>query len=78
MVKAYDLADLAAKAKAQGLPLAEEGCARMLKCIDAWLIESAALSENKIDDLDIPLIPYLEKLALGYLDKVDGKDDARA
>lgn len=73
MDKAYDLKDLAAKLKGRGLDVAEEGARVVVEELDKWLIESAALSENKIDDVAALGIPQLEKLALAYVDKIDGK-----
>lgn len=77
MEKAYDLKDLAARLKSRGLDVAEEGARVVIEELDAWLVESAAISENKFDDLAAIGIPQLEKLALGLVDKIDGKVDAK-
>lgn len=73
MTKAYDLADLEARLKAQGLPVAEGAAKLVIQQVAGWLVDSAALSANKIDDVAALGIPELETLALGIADKIDGK-----
>ena len=73
MEKAYDVKALAVKLKARGLDVGEELVKVIVEETCDWVVESAALSENKIDDLAAIGIPQLEKLALGYVDKIDGQ-----
>ena len=72
--KAYDIKVLIAKFKARGLDLTEEAAKMMIQDLCVWLKESAALSENKIDDVAALGIPELEKLALALADKIDGQE----
>lgn len=74
MQKAYDLNDLVQKLKARGLDVAEEGAKVIVEETSGWIVESAALSENKIDDVVALGMPHLQKLALGLVDKIDGKE----
>jgi len=71
--KAYDLKDLGKKLKDEGLELAEDAAAKVVKCTLAWLKESAALSPNKMDDLVAPLLTPLEAYVLEQVDKIDGQ-----
>lgn len=73
MLKAYDLNDLVMKLKARGLDVAEDMAKVIIQESAKWIVESAALSENKIDDVAALGMPELEKLALGLADKIDGQ-----
>jgi len=73
MEKAYQLTDLAEKLKAEGLDVAEDVAGKVLKCTMAWLKESAALSENKMDDMVAPLLVPIENYILTQIDKIDGE-----
>lgn len=74
MEKAYDISDLAARLKARGLDLAEEGAKIVIEEASQWLVDSAALSENKLDDIAALGIPQIKELALKYADKIDGHE----
>lgn len=74
MQKAYDLKVLVEKLKARGLDVAEDAAKIMVEETCDWVVESAAISENKIDDVAALGMPHLEKLALGLADKIDGKE----
>lgn len=77
MEKAYDLADLGKKLAASGVPaLKEFGEAEAKEVyiqLKAWLVESAALSTNKIDDMIAPFYGQLDGLVLPLIDKIDGQ-----
>lgn len=74
MEKPYDLKVLLEKLKARGVDLAEDALKLVIEETSAWVVESAALSPNKIDDLAAIGMPELKKLALNLADKVDGKE----
>lgn len=73
-MKAYDLKVLLEKLKGQGLELTEEAAKLFVKQLILWLQESAAMSENKFDDIAAMGLPELEKLALKLADKIDGQE----
>lgn len=73
MTKAYDIQNLIARAKSRGLDLTEEAAKMLLQETSGWLVESAALSENKVDDLVAIGIPQLEKVMMPLIDKIDGQ-----
>lgn len=77
-MKAYDLKVLLEKLKAQGLELTEEAVKIFVKQLVIWLQESAAISENKIDDVAALGLPELEKLALKLADDINKADNAPA
>ncbi len=70
---AYDLKLYLEKLKAEGLDLAEDAAAKVLKCTFSWLRESAEKSDNKIDDMVAPLLVPVEKYVLTQIDKIDGE-----
>ncbi len=77
MLKAYDLKDLAEKLKAAGIPIAldaaESAAGNVYVALKAWIKESAALSESKIDDVIAPFIDQLDAFVLPQIDKINGK-----
>ena len=75
-MKAYDLKVLLEKLKSQGLELTEEAVKIFVKQLVLWLKESAAISENKIDDVAALGLPELEKLALSLADDINKADNA--
>lgn len=72
MEKAYDIKDLGERLKAKGLDLAEEAVGIVYKETKEWIKESAALSENKFDDLAAPFLDQLDAVVLPQIDKIDG------
>lgn len=80
MEKAYDVRELGKKirdrAQADGLMIAEEAAEKLGKAVyfgvKEWAKESAALSDNKVDDfianfydqMDAYVIPQIEKIDL--------------
>lgn len=73
MEKAYDLGALGDMIKAEGLELAEDGAGKVYKAVKAWFEQSAALSQNKFDDLVIPFLGNVDSVVLPQIDKIDGK-----
>lgn len=73
MTKAYDIQNLIERFKSKGLDLTEEAAKLMLGETCDWMVESAALSENKVDDLVSIGIPKLKDVMLPLIDKIDGE-----
>ena len=76
--KAYDLALLGAKLKSKGLEVAEESLKILLDSTIEWLDESAKISKNPIDDMLSAGYPYLQKMALEQIEKVNPADNEPA
>jgi hypothetical protein len=78
MDKAYDLKALATKISETGLPalkeVAEEEAKLIYIALKAWLVESATLSENKVDDFVTPFLDKLDPIVLPVIDKIDGQE----
>lgn len=77
MENAYDLKALGQKLQDQGLPIvldaAESAAGKVYVAVKEWLKESAALSSNKIDDVVVPFLDYVDPLVLPQIDKINGK-----
>lgn len=73
MEKAYDVKDLTARMMAKGMPEVEDMAQIAYTCLKEWAMESATLSENKIDDVLMPALQFLDGIILPHLDKIDGK-----
>lgn len=74
-MKAYDIKELLVLLKNNGLELGEEAAKIFVKQLIVWLQQSAALSENKFDDIAALGLPELEKLALALADKINPEDN---
>lgn len=74
MTQAFDLKDLEARLKAQGMP-ALEGLAEIVaKEVFAWTEESCAIHSNAIvKAIGAPAIAMLKPFAMNYIDKIDGQ-----
>lgn len=73
MEKAYDIKGLVEELKDGGLDVAEDACNEIYDSIMSWLAKSAQMSENKFDDLILAVIPMIDSLVKGQIDKIDGK-----
>ena len=73
MTKAYDLSGLDIL-KSQGIEIAEESAKVVITSVFVWLEQSAALSENKYDDLATVLYPQLKAYALEQAEKINKAD----
>ena len=73
MEKAYDVKDLAARMMAKGMPEVEDMAQIAYVCLKEWAMDSAQLSENKVDDVLMPALQFLDAIILPHLDKIDGK-----
>lgn len=79
MEKPYELKALGekivAKAKENGLALAEDAVETLAKAAylatKDWIVESAVLSENKIDDIVSPFLNYVDGIVLPQIEKID-------
>lgn len=75
MEKAYDLKGLLEELKSQGLEVAEESAKVIANSVFNWLEKSAALSENKYDDMLSVLYPKLREIALEHADDINKADN---
>lgn len=74
MEKAYDAKALLEQLKGHGLDVAEELASAVVESVLDWVAESAALSENKYDDIIAPFIPTVKPHILDLIDKIDGEE----
>ena len=72
MEKPYDIKDLGKRLKDAGLVQAEDLAGDIYFHLKAWLGDSAALSENKMDDLAMPFLNQLDPIVMEQIDKIDG------
>jgi len=61
--------------KEEGLEIAEDTVAAMVKATFRILPLLAKKTSNKYDDLLIPVLAVIEPKVLEMVDKIDGKDD---
>jgi hypothetical protein len=61
--------------KKEGLDIAEDVAIKVVHVLFNVLEKAAVQSENKYDDLIIPLIPIIKPMVLKLVDKIDGKED---
>lgn len=75
MQKAYDLKVLGQKLAAKGLPMLEESAELVYEAFKEWVLESAPISDTKLDDVGAPILfPVLDKIAKPAIDKIDGEE----
>ena len=72
MEKAYDVKALVAKCQEKGGPEAEKLAKANFEAIIEWVLESAPVSENKVDDVLVLGIAALKPLVMAALDQIDG------
>jgi hypothetical protein len=72
MEKAYDLKVLAVKLKEKGLPEMENLAEKVYEATKEWYVESAVLSDNKVDDVTVPFIGFVDAIVKPQIDKIDG------
>lgn len=72
---AYEVSKLVDKLKSKGLDVAEDAAVVVLEAVVEFVKEGAAESENKVDDLLVPLVDAIKPIVVQQLDKIDGKDD---
>lgn len=74
MQNAYDVQDLLMRLKGDGMDLTEKEVGLFYMHLKDWFKESAAISDNKIDDLIAPFISQLDPIFLPLIDKINGKE----
>lgn len=60
--------------KANGLEIAEDLAVTVVKTLLGLLPKIAIASENKFDDMLIPILGIVEPIIMKELDKIDGKE----
>lgn len=74
MKTAYDVQALIDKLREKGGPEAEKLAGKNFEALLEWLEESAVLSENKIDDVAVPMATAtIKPLVMKAIDQIDGK-----
>lgn len=63
--------------KDAGLDIAEEMAVVAVKGLFAALPKVVAATENKVDDLIVPVLMVIQPKIMELLDKIDGKEDER-
>lgn len=74
MEKAFDLKDLRERLKSKGLEVAEDLAEVLVSETMDWASDSCAIHPNAlVKGIGIPAVAILKPLALGAVDKIDGK-----
>ena len=74
MEKAFDTKVLIERLKAKGLDVAEDLAEVLVTETMDWASESCAMHENVlVKAIGVPAVAMLKPLALGQVDKIDGK-----
>ena len=60
--------------KAKGLDVGEDVAMELVKLVFPFLGRLVLLTENKVDDMLIAVLPIIEKQVIELLDKIDGKE----
>lgn len=60
--------------KAEGLDIAEDTAIALVKAVFKVIPELVLKTENKMDDLLIPILAVVEPKILELLDKIDGEE----
>jgi hypothetical protein len=68
--KSFDLALLAEKLKAKGLPAIEGLAKASLEAVFEWIEESVQASPSKIDDFALAVLPPLKSLIMSKVDEI--------
>jgi len=72
--KAYSGKILLERLKLRGIDIAEEAAKALVEETLGWVKDSAAASDNKIDDVIVGLFPPLEEYVYSKIDEIDGKE----
>jgi len=68
--KAWDLKGLGEALKPHGLELGEAAAKAVLEAVLTFIEESVKLSENKVDDFALAVIPLIKPIVVAQLDKI--------
>lgn len=75
MKEAYDLKELLAELKGNGLELAEDSAELVYASVKSWLKKSAAKSSTPIDDMVLNFLDKLDPIVLPAIDKINPDDN---
>lgn len=75
MKQAYDLKELLAELKGNGLELAEDSAELVYASLKSWLKKSAAKSSTPIDDVVLNFLDKLDPVVLPAIDKINPDDN---
>ncbi len=71
--KAWDTKALVAELKPFGLTLGEQAAKQLLEVALEFVTQSVTLSESKVDDFCLAVIPLVKPMVMAQLEKIDGK-----
>lgn len=71
MEKAWELKALVEELKGKGLDVAEDAAKHVVEAVFGWAEKSIEVSETKIDDLALVVLPKIKEAALKAADKID-------
>lgn len=81
MEKPFDLKDLANRikvkssdVKGKALDFAEDEAKLVVEETLAWIQDSVIATENKVDDLAVPVLMVIKPVIMKQVDKIDGKE----
>jgi lambda repressor-like predicted transcriptional regulator len=77
MKQAYDLKELLAELKSNGLELAEDSAELVYASLKSWLKKSAAKSSTPIDDMVLNFLDKLDPVVLPAIDKINPDDNVQ-
>lgn len=66
--------EIKAQLKAEGLDFAEESVKDIVENAFATINVIVKITENKYDDMALPLIELAKKVVMDAVDKIDGKE----
>lgn len=66
--------ELVAALKEKGLEVGEDVAIELVKLLFPFLSRLVVLTENKVDDMLLAILPLVETQILALLDKIDGKE----
>jgi hypothetical protein len=73
MTKAWELKALVEELKGKGLDIAEDAAKHVVEAVFDWTEKSIELTENKIDDAVLLVLPKIKEAALKAADAIDGQ-----
>jgi hypothetical protein len=77
MEKAWDKSALIEDLKQQGLPLAEEAIAKVVKTTFAWADKSMEMSSGYFEQFGRPALAMVRKFVVAKIDEIDGEIQGR-